>query len=120
MAATQSSQTKTSGSKPDEEFAVIETGGKQYRVSVGDTIAIEKIPELQTGDSVKFEKVLLVDDGKNTSIGEPYLNGASVEGEVSEVGNKKTEVIRYRSKKRYYKNRGHGQPFMKVKVTAIK
>lgn len=104
-----------------EEFAIIESGGKQYRVAVGDTIAIEKINDLKVGDNLVFEKVLLVDDGKNTSIGEPYIKGAQVEGEVSEVGRaKKIEVMRYKAKSRYFKNKGHRQPYLAVKVTAIK
>lgn len=105
-----------------EEFAVIATGGKQYRVSVGDTVTIEKFKEERTkGDSVTFSNVLLVDNGSDTTIGTPYIDGASVEGEVVSVGRaQKVTVIKYKQKSRYFKKNGHRQPFIKVKVTAIK
>jgi len=124
MATTKTADKKTA--KPtkvvnDELFAVIETGGKQYQVAVGDTVEVEQVKDVKTGDSLKFDRVVLVDDGENTSVGTPYLDGAVVEVEVTEVGrSKKIEVIRFRSKSRYFKNKGHRQPYMKVKVTAIK
>lgn len=104
------------------EFAVIMTGGKQYRVSVGDTVTIEKFKEERTkGDSVTFSQVLLVDNGADTKIGTPYLDGAAVEGEVASVGRApKVTVIKYKQKSRYFKKNGHRQPFIKVKITAIK
>ena len=72
----------------EKEFAVIETGGKQYMVSAGDTVKIEKIKgDFKPGDSVVFDKVLLVDNGSDTTtIGEPYIKGASVTAEVMSVG----------------------------------
>jgi large subunit ribosomal protein L21 len=104
------------------EFAVIATGGKQYRVSVGDVVTIEKFKEERTkGDAVTFNQVLLVDNGKDTTIGTPYIDGARVEGEVISIGrNQKITVIKYKQKSRYFKKNGHRQPFIKVKVTAIK
>jgi large subunit ribosomal protein L21 len=103
------------------EFAVIETGGKQYKVSVGELVQIEKIADKKVGDKVVFDKVLLVDNGTDTTIGMPYIDGASVEATVSVVGrNKKIEVVKYHSKSRYYKMRGHKQPHLKVEITAIK
>ena len=103
------------------EFAVIETGGKQYKVSVGESVKIEKIPEKKVGDKIVFEKVLLVDNGKDTTIGMPYIDGASVEAKVTAVGrNKKIEVVKYKAKSRYYKMRGHRQPHLKVEIMAIK
>ncbi|WKZ26609.1 MAG: 50S ribosomal protein L21 [Candidatus Paceibacterota bacterium] len=105
-----------------DEFAVILTGGKQYQVSVGDTLKIEKIKgDFKKGDKVVFDRVLLVDDGKDTTIGAPYIDGAKVEAVFEEAGkNKKIEVVKYKAKSRYYKRRGHRQPFFKVKIQAIK
>ncbi|HTH92976.1 MAG TPA: 50S ribosomal protein L21 [Candidatus Paceibacterota bacterium] len=97
------------------------TGGKQYRVSVGDTITIEKFKEeSKKGDSVSFDKVLLVDNGSDTTIGTPYISGATVAGEVAVVGRaQKVTVIKYKQKSRYMKKNGHRQPYLKVKITAI-
>jgi len=101
-------------------FVVVETGGKQFRVEEGDTIKIEKLSGVKVGDSVTFDKVLLMDDGTKTVIGTPYIDGAKVEVETSEEGrNKKIEVVKYKAKSRYFKLRGHRQPFMKVKVAKI-
>jgi len=104
------------------EFAVIETGGKQYKVSVGDVVTIEKLPgEPKEGEKITFEKVLLVDNGKDTTIGTPYIEGARVEGVLAGVGRaKKIDVIRFKAKSRYFKKRGHRQPFMKVKIESLK
>ncbi|TSC83448.1 MAG: 50S ribosomal protein L21 [Parcubacteria group bacterium Gr01-1014_17] len=99
-------------------FAIIETGGKQYRVSNGDAIKIEKLPDVKEGAAVVFDKILLTDDGAKTVVGAPYISGVSVNGEVIEEGrNKKIEVVKYKAKSRYFKLRGHRQPFMKVKIT---
>jgi large subunit ribosomal protein L21 len=104
-----------------EEFAVIVTGGKQYRVSVGETITIEKFKEESTkGDVVSFDKVLLVDNGLDTTIGTPHITGAVVTGEVVLVGRApKVTVIKYKQKSRYMKKNGHRQPYVKVKINAI-
>lgn len=119
--ATAKKTTKKAEVKADE-FAVIATGGKQYSVSVGDTITIEKMKEvLAKGDKISFDKVLLVDDGSATTIGTPYIAGAKVEGEVILVGRApKVTVIKYKQKSRYFKKNGHRQPFLKVKITSIK
>ncbi len=99
------------------KLAVIETGGKQYRVSPGNMITIEKLPEKKEGDSVLFDKVLLVDDGKETKIGAPYLSGVTVEGTIEKEGRAdKITVIHFKSKTRHRKKNGHRQPFMKVKI----
>ncbi|OHA18928.1 MAG: 50S ribosomal protein L21 [Candidatus Taylorbacteria bacterium RIFCSPHIGHO2_02_FULL_47_18] len=99
-------------------FAIIETGGKQYRASEGETVKIEKIPALRKGAEVLFDKVLLTDDGAQTTLGAPYIAGAKVKGEITEEGrNRKVEVVKYKAKSRYFKLRGHRQPFMKVKIT---
>ncbi|PIR38405.1 MAG: 50S ribosomal protein L21 [Candidatus Zambryskibacteria bacterium CG10_big_fil_rev_8_21_14_0_10_42_12] len=105
-----------------DEFAVIVTGGKQYKVSVGDKVKIEKIKgEHKEGDSLTFDKVLLVDNGKDTSIGTPYISGAKVEATLSKIGRAaKVEVIKYKAKSNYFKRNGHRQPFFEIEITAIK
>lgn len=104
-----------------KEFAVIETGGKQYTVSEGDLITVEKLSETGKGGVVVFDKVLLVDNGKDTTIGTPYIEDASVEGKIEEQGRaRKIVVIKYKAKSRYFKKRGHRQPFTKVRISKIK
>ncbi len=104
------------------EFAVITTGGKQYKVSKGGLVSIEKITgEYSKGDKISFDKVLLVDDGKDTTIGTPYIPGAKVDAEIVEIGrSRKVMVVKYKQKSRYLKRNGHRQPFFKVKITSIK
>lgn len=104
------------------EFAVIKTGGKQYVVSEGDVITIEKLTgEFKEGDKVTFEEVLLTDNGADTTLGAPFIKGAKVVGTLSEIGRgKKIEVVKYKAKSRYLKRRGHRQPFFKVKIETLK
>lgn len=104
------------------EFAVINTGGKQYKVSKGDVVKIEKIKgDFKVGDKIVFDKVMLVDNGKDTTIGTPYIPKAAVEATLEEVGRNKTvEVVKYKQKSRYYKKNGHRQPWFKVKISEIK
>src|ERR1035437_2645989 len=104
------------------EFAVIKTGGKQYKVSKGDSIKIEKLSDTaKVGDTVTFLEVLLVDNGKDTTIGTPFIKGAKVEATVEKIGKLPTvTVIHYKQKSRYYKKNGHRQPFFKVKIASIK
>jgi large subunit ribosomal protein L21 len=104
------------------EIAVIATGGKQYRVSPGETVKIEKIPgDHKKGGKITFDKVLFVDDGKNATIGTPYIKGAAVEAEIVDISRApKVTVIRYKAKSRYFKKRGHKQPYFKVKIKTIK
>lgn len=104
-----------------KEFSIIETGGKQYMVSQGDTIKIEKIlGDHKPGGVVVFDKVLLTDNGETTQIGEPYLKGAKVEAEIKKIDRaKKVVVIKYKAKSRYFKKRGHRQPFFEVKITKL-
>ena len=101
-------------------FAVIETGGKQYKVAAGDVLKVEKLPgSHKKGDKIIFDKVLLIDDGKEAKVGTPYL-GSKVEAEFEEDGRApKVTVIKYKAKSRYFKKRGHHQPFSKIKVTKI-
>ena len=105
-----------------EQFAVIETGGKQYRVSPGDVLTIEKIKgDFKEGDVITFDKVLLVEEGPDTTIGTPYIEQARVEGTLTNQGKgKKVEVIKYKAKSRYFKRRGHRQPEFTVEITTIK
>jgi len=104
-----------------EAFSVIETGGKQYKVSVGSVITIEKMEgSFKEGDKVTFDSVILTDNGSKTVLGEPTISGAKVEGEFVEGGRgKKVTVIHYKSKSRYFRKNGHRQPFNKVKITKI-
>ena len=100
------------------KVATIQTGGKQYVVSDGSVIVVEKL-DAEKG-KVIFDKVLLVDDGAKITIGAPYVSGAKVTGEVIEEGRKdKVTVIHYRAKSRYFKKRGHRQHYTKVKITAL-
>lgn len=105
-----------------KEFAIIETGGKQYKVTVGDVLKVEKIPgEFNAGDKIVFDKVLLVDNGKDTTIGAPYISGAKVESLFQREGRNRTiKVVKYKAKSRYLKKNGHRQPFLEVKISAIK
>jgi large subunit ribosomal protein L21 len=108
------------------ELAVIKTGGKQYVVSKGASITIEKLGArsktevLKKEDKVEFSEVLLVDNGKDTTIGTPTIKGAKVSGTVTMIGRaKKVEVVKYKAKSRYLKRRGHKQPYIRVKIDAI-
>ncbi len=103
------------------EVAVIKTGGKQYVVSKGDTIVVEKLPgDLKKGDTIIFDKVLLVDNGSDTTIGAPIIKGAEVKGTVVAAKlDKKIEVVKYKPKSRYYKRKGHRQPILEIKIDAI-
>ena len=102
-------------------FAVIATGGKQYKVSEGDTVQIEKIiGEYKEGDTITFDQVLLVEDG-TTKIGTPTVAGAKVTATLEKIGrNQKVVVIKYKQKSRYYKKNGHKQPHFRVTITSIK
>lgn len=104
------------------EFAVIQTGGKQYKVSKGETITIEKLSDTQKeGDVVTFDKVLLWDNGSDTTIGTPYIPKAEVKATITKIGRApKVTVIKYKQKSRYFKKNGHRQPFVKVKIDSIK
>lgn len=104
------------------EFAVIFTGGKQYKVSEGSFVSIEKIKgEYKKGDKISFDKVLLVEDGTDAQIGTPYIDGAKIDAEIVEIGRaRKILVVKYKQKSRYLKRNGHRQPFFKVKIGAIK
>ena len=99
-------------------YAIIETGGKQYKVSEGDVVFIEKVAGAE-GDAVKFDKVLAI-GGEKTAIGTPVVEGASVDAKVLAQGKgKKVIVFKYKPKKGYSKKQGHRQPFTKVVIEKI-
>ena len=107
------------------EFAVIQTGGKQYKVSVGETITIEKLVAdkkvFKEGDAIVFDKVLIVDNGSDTTIGTPYIPQAKVTATITKIGrHPKVDVIKYKQKSRYFKKNGHRQPFFKIKIDGLK
>jgi large subunit ribosomal protein L21 len=103
------------------KFAVISTGGKQYKVAEGDVLNVEKISDtLKVGDKVVFDQVLLTDDGSTTKIGTPTVSGAKVEAVLQEAGRaKKVIVIKYKQKSRYFKKNGHRQPYSKVEIKSV-
>jgi len=100
-------------------YAVIETGGKQYRVQEGDVITVEKL-KFAAGDVIEFDKVMVLSDGKEVQVGTPYLTATKVFGSVVENGKaKKVIIFKYKSKKDYRKKRGHRQPYTMVKIEKI-
>ena len=101
-------------------YAIIATGGKQYKVAEGEILQIEKL-KAEVGSEVEFDQVLMVADGDDFKIGMPYLSGAKVIGDVSsqERGDKIT-IIKFRRRKHYMRKQGHRQYFTSVKVKTIK
>ena len=99
--------------------ALIETGGKQYKVAEGDTLFIEKLPQ-EAGETVTFDKVLAVIDGDKATIGTPVVSGAKVDASIVKNGKgKKIMIFKYNPKKGYRKRQGHRQPYTKVTVGKI-
>ena len=104
-------------------FAVFTTGGKQYRVAVGDLVKIEKLSNThKEGDKIIFDKVLLVDDGlTEVTIGTPFIEGVKVNAILNKIARYKTiDVIKYKQKSRYFKKYGHRQPYFEIKIDSIK
>jgi large subunit ribosomal protein L21 len=100
-------------------YAIIETGGKQYKVSEGDTLFIEKI-EAEDGTKVEFDKVLAVSTDDGLKVGKPYVEKVKVTAEVEKNGKgKKIIVFKYKAKKGYKKMQGHRQPYTRVKIEKI-
>ncbi len=100
--------------------AIIETGGKQYKVAEGDTLFIEKLTA-EAGESIVFDKVLAVLDGENATFGTPVVEGASVTANVVKNGkSKKIMIFKYNAKKNYRRRQGHRQPYTKITINAIK
>ena len=101
-------------------YALIESGGKQYKVSEGTVLKVEKL-EAAAGDRLVIDKVLMInDENGNVKVGNPLVNNARVEVEVMEQGrNKKVVVFKYKRRKNYRKKQGHRQPFTRIKVLTI-
>ena len=100
-------------------YAVIATGGKQYKVKTGDILRVEKLNG-NVGDPISFERVLLFSDGENVKIGQPVLDNAVVQGHIVEQGkSKKIIVFKYKRRKRYRRTQGHRQRFTAVKIDSI-
>ncbi len=100
-------------------YAIIKTGGKQYRVSQGDTLSVEKLA-VEEGQQVVFEEVLCVGEGEQMTFGKPFVAGAKVVAKVVEHGKgEKILVFKYKAKSNYRKRQGHRQPFTKVIIENI-
>lgn len=100
-------------------YAVIESGGKQHRVEEGEVLKLEKL-EAATGESVSFDKVLMVGEGESVTIGAPYVEGSKVTAEVLSQGRgDKVRIIKFRRRKHSRKQQGHRQWFTEVKITGI-
>ncbi|MGB0204947.1 MAG: 50S ribosomal protein L21 [Neptuniibacter sp.] len=100
-------------------YAVIVSGGKQYRVQEGETLKLEKL-QAEAGSNVEFDRVLLVGNGDDLKIGEPVVDGAKVTAEVVQHGRaKKVEIIKFKRRKHHMKRQGHRQWFTEVKITGI-
>jgi large subunit ribosomal protein L21 len=100
-------------------YAVVNTGGKQYKVQQGEILRVEKIPG-DVGSPVTFDRVLMFSDGENVSIGQPELDNIAVEGHIVEQGKaKKIIVFKYKRRKRYRRKQGHRQAFTAVQIDNI-
>jgi large subunit ribosomal protein L21 len=100
-------------------YAVIMSGGKQYRVAEGDVLNIEKL-DAEAGAQIEFDKVLLVAKDENIKLGTPYVKGAKVKAEIVMHGRgEKVHIIKFRRRKHYMRHQGHRQDFVAVKISAI-
>jgi large subunit ribosomal protein L21 len=100
-------------------YAVVKTGGKQYRVSPGDSVEVEKLP-YEVGEQVELDQVLLVANGSGTKIGQPLVEGARVKATVTrQVKGRKVIVFKYHSSKRYRRKRGHRQHYTRLRIDEI-
>ncbi len=100
-------------------YAIIKTGGKQYKVQEGDEIFIEKIAG-ESGDKVEFDEVLAISTDDGLNVGRPLLDGAKAEAEILIQGkHKKITIIKYKAKKGYRRKQGHRQPYTRVRITKI-
>ena len=101
-------------------YAVIESGGKQHRVEEGEILRLEKL-DAAAGDKLKFDKILLVGEGKSVKIGKPYVKGSQVTAEVVNEGRgEKVKIVKFHRRKHYKKQQGHRQWFTEVKIIGIK
>lgn len=100
-------------------YAVIKTGGKQYRVAAGDTLKIESLTA-EVGNVISFDEVLMIANGDKVSVGSPLVKGGAVKAEVLAHGRgDKIRIVKHRRRKHYHKEQGHRQNFTEVKVTEI-
>ncbi|PLW67567.1 50S ribosomal protein L21 [Pseudohalioglobus lutimaris] len=100
-------------------YAVIEAGGKQHRVAEGETLKLEKI-EAATGETIEFDRVLMVGAGESVKIGKPVVDGSKVTAEIVAHGrHKKVKIVKFNRRKHYRKETGHRQWFTEVKITGI-
>ncbi|MBC8446318.1 MAG: 50S ribosomal protein L21 [Chloroflexi bacterium] len=100
-------------------YAIVETGGKQYRVQPGQTIDVEKLPAV-VGDNVTLERVLLVADGEQVTVGQPTVEGAAVQATVVAEGKaRKVIIYKYLPRHRYRRKKGHRQLFTRLKIDSI-
>ncbi|MFV0313940.1 MAG: 50S ribosomal protein L21 [Anaerotignum sp.] len=100
-------------------YAIIETGGKQYKVAEGDVITVEKL-SVEAGQDFTFDKVLVLAKGDDVKVGAPYVEGAAVTASVIGDGKaKKVVVYKYKPKKGFHKKKGHRQPFTKLQIKSI-
>jgi large subunit ribosomal protein L21 len=100
-------------------YAVVRTGGKQYRVSPGDSIEVEKLP-FEVGEQIELDQVLLVANGSGTKIGRPVVDGARIKATVTrQAKGRKVIVFKYRSSKRYRRKRGHRQLLTRLRIDEI-
>jgi large subunit ribosomal protein L21 len=100
-------------------YAVINTGGKQYRVTPGEQVKVEMLKG-EAGDTITFEQVLFTSDGEKILLGQPYLENSKVVGQIIRQGKgKKVVVLKYKRRKTYRRKRGHRQPFTLVRIDAI-
>lgn len=100
-------------------YAVIATGGKQYRVSEGAVLRVEKL-DAEEGASIEFDRVLLVGDGASISVGKPFLAGGKVQATVMSQGKgRKVEIVKFRRRQNYRRTKGHRQHFTQIKITGI-
>ncbi len=101
-------------------YAVISTGGKQYRVKEGSVLRVEKL-DGAAGDKIEFDRVLLVGEGKDVKVGTPFVAGGAVEATVQSQGrSRKVEVVKFKRRKNYKRQHGHRQAYTEIRVTGIK
>ena len=100
-------------------YAVIKTGGKQYRVSPGDSVEVEKLPQ-EVGEQIELDQVLLVASGSDTKIGQPLVEGAKVKATVTrQAKGRKVVIFKYRPSKRYRRKKGHRQHYTRLRIDEI-
>jgi large subunit ribosomal protein L21 len=112
-------QARSSSGSANTSYAIIETGGKQYRVAVGDTLSIEKLA-VEPGSGITFDRVLMVGGDGSARVGTPLVAGATVQAQVEQqYRGQKIVVFKYKPKKRYRRRTGHRQSLTRVAITAI-